>query len=489
MANLSKRKNLVKSTIPFGRALGNAAVIDADTAGLITVPTPEKGYALHLYSFYLNSDRYTKGSLEVSGAGTFEVFVNNKPVGATSELALEPHRYEVVIKYLTADTDTCPSTLTAKFKSEEEAKVIASLDPEKRYTPRDILEGTQFRGTSVSPDGKYVLVKYYTRMEGGKSEQYAQLRDAATGRILLQDKGFILTADWMPTSSKMYFTRTGMNGKELVTVDPATMQEEILAENLPEGSFSFTPDEKTLLYTIQEEGPKDGPDMLRILEPNDRLPGFRNRYLIWRYDLQTGLYEQLTYGHNNTFINDVSADSRYLLFSTNEQDYTSLPHSSNSMYKLDLQSMAVDTLWERAKYINGATFSPDGKRLMVFGSGNAFDNIGLNIKEGPDIQHLRRTAFPVRSGNAESESAYQRLQPERHKCTMEQIRRTDLYVDGRPGLPACLYLQSGQRENPPPRPAGRRHLQLLASRSRSGHVLLRTERIQRQPPVQLQHQE
>ena len=44
--------------------------------------------------------------------------------------------------------------------------------------------------------------------------------------------------------------------------------------------------------------------------------------------------------------------------------------------------MAVDTLWERAKYINGATFSPDGKQLMVFGSGNAFDNIGLNIKEG-----------------------------------------------------------------------------------------------------------
>ena len=110
-------------------------------------------------------------------------------------------------------------------------------------------------------------------------------------------------------------------------------------------------------------------------------------------------------------------------------------------------------------------------------------------QRGADIQHLRRTAFPVRSGNAESESAYQRLQSERHKCTMEQIRRTNLYVDGRPGIPACLYLQSGQRENPPPRPAGRRHLQLLASRSRSGHVLLRTERIQRQPPVQLQHQE
>ena len=340
-------KNLVKPAIPFERALSNASVVETDTAGLVTVPTPEKGYALHLYSFYLNCDRYTKGSLEVSGPGTFEVFVNNKAVGATSELTLEPHHYEVVIKYLTAETDTCPSTLTAKFKSEEETQVVASLNPEKRYTPRNILEGTQFRGTSISPNGKYVLVKYYTRMEGGKSEQYAQLRDATTGRILLQDKGFILTADWMPTSNKMYFTRTGMNGKELVTVDPATMQEEILAENLPEGSFSFTPDEKTLLYTILEEGPKDGPNMLRILEPNDRLPGFRNRYFIWRYDLQTGLYEQLTYGHNNTFINDVSADSRYLLFSTSEHDYTSLPHSCNSMYKLDLHTMKVDTLWEK----------------------------------------------------------------------------------------------------------------------------------------------
>ncbi|MFR2616281.1 prolyl oligopeptidase family serine peptidase [Parabacteroides goldsteinii] len=375
-------KNLLKSTVPFDKAFASATILDADTAGIISFQAPEKGYALHLFSFYLNSDRYTKGTLEVSGPGSFDVYVNNKPVSATSELTMEPHRYEVVVKYLTADSDTCPPTLKAIYKSKEEAKVVASLNPDKRYTSRDILEGTNFRGVSLSPNGKYVLVKYYTRLEGGKSESYAQLREAASGRILLQDKGFIMSASWMPTSNKMYFTRTGMNGKELVTVDPANMQEEILADNLPEGSFNFTPDEKTLLFTIQEEGPKDGPDMLRILEPNDRLPGFRNRYFIWRYDLQSGLYEQLTFGHNSTYINDVSPDSRYLLFSTSETDYTSLLHSSNSLYKLDLQTMAVDTLWEHAKYVNGGTFSPDGKQLLVSGSGNAFGGIGLNIREG-----------------------------------------------------------------------------------------------------------
>ena len=35
-------KNLVKSAIPFERALSNASVVETDTAGLVTVPTPEK---------------------------------------------------------------------------------------------------------------------------------------------------------------------------------------------------------------------------------------------------------------------------------------------------------------------------------------------------------------------------------------------------------------------------------------------------------------
>lgn len=42
--------------------------------------------------------------------GSFDVYVNNKPVSTTSELTMEPHRYEVVIKYLTAENDTCPPT-------------------------------------------------------------------------------------------------------------------------------------------------------------------------------------------------------------------------------------------------------------------------------------------------------------------------------------------------------------------------------------------
>lgn len=375
-------KNLLQASLPFDLAIARGEILDADTAGRVTFAAPAKGYALHQVAFFLNSDRYVKGSLEVSGPGNFEVFVDEKPVAATSELTMEPRRYAVTVKYLTAATDTFVPSLKTVFKTCEEARVAASLNPEKRYTLRHILEGNDFRRIGVSPDGTYVLAGYVNRFPGGKNETYSQLLEAATGRVVLQDNGFLAGARWMPLSNRMYYTRKGFEGRELVTVDPATLREEVWVRNLPEGDFTIAPDETYLLFSKKEEGPKEDSELIRVLEPNDRIAGFRDRSFIWRYDLKTGLFEQLTFGHTSTVLNDVSADSRYLLFSTHTQVYTSLPHGRQSMYRLDVQTMAVDTLWEKAKYVNQAAFSPDGKQLLVAGSGDAFDGIGLNIRPG-----------------------------------------------------------------------------------------------------------
>lgn len=374
-------KNLLKASLSFEKALAAAQIIEADTAGTVTINQPEAAYALHLFSFYLNSDRYTKGTLEVTGTGTFEVFVDNKTVSASSELVLEPRRYQVIVKYLTAQTDTCPPTLKAVYKTKENALVTSSLQPEKRYTLQTMIEGKDLQGVAVSPNGKYALVKYVNRYEGGKSDSYARLLEVLTNRILLQDNGFLKDARWMPQSNRLYYSRTGLKGTELVVVDPVTMQEEVLATDLPKGYFVIDPNESFLIFSISEEGPKEGKELIRVLEPSDRIAGFRNRSFLWRYDLNSGLYEQLTFGHMSTYINDISRDSRYLLFSSSERDYTTVPHSRGSLYKLDLQTMEVDTIWESANYVGSAVFSPDAKQLLVSGSGNAFDNIGLNIKE------------------------------------------------------------------------------------------------------------
>lgn len=70
-------------------------------------PPATQSAHIGLASFYLNSDRYVKGALQVKGPETYEVYVNNEkqtaPDGKVS-LSLEPHRYEIVIKYL-AESD------------------------------------------------------------------------------------------------------------------------------------------------------------------------------------------------------------------------------------------------------------------------------------------------------------------------------------------------------------------------------------------------
>lgn len=386
-------KNLLKSSLAFDEVLKKATILHADTTDSISFSGLEKKNALHVLSFYLSSDRYVKGTLNVSASGSYEVYVDNQLVSNSSELTMEARCYQVVIKYLTTEKDTCPVSLKTTFKSKQEAGIGVLLAPEIHYGLTNIIEGKDFRGVSLSPNGKYVLIRYTERLPEGKSEQYTQLTETATGRILIQDKGFINSARWMPASNKLYYTRTGAKGTELVIVDPANFQETILADNLPKGNFSFAPDETFLLYSIEEEGPKEGADVVRILDPQDRLPGFRNRSFIWRYDLSSGLFEQLTYGHNSTSINDVSADSRYVLFGTSERIYTSRPFSRSSLYILDLHTMAVDTVWESASYIGRAVFSKDGKQLLVNGSGDTFGGIGLNIKEGQISNSYDRQLF------------------------------------------------------------------------------------------------
>ncbi len=373
-------KGLLKTSLPFEHVLNSPVILDTDSTGRVTLDIPEKGYMLHLLSFYLNSDRYVKGTLDVTGSGDFEVYVDNKLVTTSSELILEPRRYEVVIKYLTTEADTTRANLKVDYYYKGNAEVVATPRSGQRYTLQHIIEGKDFRGVSLSANGKYALVKYIQRYKGGKNDQYAQLVNSETGEILLQENGYLRDARWMPASNKLYFTRNGIKGVELVTVDPAAnMREKVLVESLPQGGFYFTPDEKTLLFSVEEEGPKKATDLVRITEPGDRLPDFRKRSFIWRYTLATGLFEQLTFGHNSTLINDVSNDSRYLLFTTSKRVYTELPHFRSSIYKLDLHTLNVDTLWEDATYVSRAAFSPDGKELLIAGSGGAFDGIGLSI--------------------------------------------------------------------------------------------------------------
>ena len=185
----------------------------------------------------------------------------------------------------------------------------------------------------------------------------------------------------MPKSNLALYTRKGMKGTELVTLDPTSKKENILSSQLPEGSFSFQIP-KIIYSPYGRKDCKNEKEIQEILVPDDRQPGWRNRMFIHKYDLRTGLFQRLTYGHTSTYINDVSQDGHYLLFSRRNRNLTERPFSRTYIYKMDLRTMHVDTPIKGEKAVSRAVFSPDATQLLVDASGEAFDGIGLKIKEG-----------------------------------------------------------------------------------------------------------
>lgn len=373
-------KELLKTAIPFSNVRQSAQFLETDTNGESMLPGTSQACHIGLASFYLNSDRYVKGSLQIKGPETYEVYINNEkqtPADGKIALTLEPHRYEAVIKYLSEKDKT--GSLKVTFETEAEAVVTATTDPEKRYTISDVFDGTRMRSVSLSPDGKYLLTAYQTTFPGGKTESFQQVTDRASGQVLIESSSNDYS--WMPQSNLLYYTRNGLQGKELVSIDPVTKTENVLSSNLPDGWFIFSPTEEYLLFTVSEEGPKKDKDMEEILVPDDRQPGWRNRSFLHKYDLATGVFERLTYGHNSTSLNDISQDGRYLLFTSQERTLTKRPFSITTLYRMDLQTMETEALL-KDPFIGRATFSPDGKLLAIEGSGEAFDGIGLNIAPG-----------------------------------------------------------------------------------------------------------
>ena len=173
-------KELLKTAIPFQNVQESSHTIEVGP-----LPQQPTGYSLHLASFYLNSDRYTDGTLSVEGPESIEVYIDGQKktlANSSLKLTLEPHRYEVVIKYLSTSEKT-EKALTATFKTDSKAIVTATTDPEKRYTIREVFDGTRFRSVGLSPNGKYLLTDYRTTFPGGETEAFQQVTDLATGQV------------------------------------------------------------------------------------------------------------------------------------------------------------------------------------------------------------------------------------------------------------------------------------------------------------------
>lgn len=360
---------LTSSTLPLS-ALNNGLTVTHGRQPAVAQP------ALHLAGFSVQAPHYVKTTLTVNGPRHRQLFIDGQ-AAQEGAVALEPGRHEFAIKYLSEPDSTYE--LTANFDGGDLQTVETANSDKRPYTIKDVMNGRHFGDVELSADGRFLLTCYYTIYDGGSSEWRYKITETGSGRTITDSRDPL---HWMPRSVRYYFTRYGMQGRELVCVNPADGKETILVSQLPEGHFRIAPSEDYLLFSHTAQGPQENPDLYQVLEPDDRQPNWRNRMYYSIYDIQTGLSRQLTFGHHNAHVSDISDDGKMMLLSISEPRITQRPFYLTTLLRLNVETLQADTLLHRAGFVGNAYFCHDRNQLLVSGSPEAFGGVGLAVKKG-----------------------------------------------------------------------------------------------------------
>jgi dipeptidyl aminopeptidase/acylaminoacyl peptidase len=404
-------KELLKTllSIPEHAAFTNSYAIGTD--GYFHLKKPEKHSTLQLFSFYVSANRYAKGTLKITSPNMLQLFVDGKLVKSKTErhdsirtdknlqayVAPYPASSHIVIKLLASADDKIEPAFKVEVESADKHDSVTVFQfgeaPIRRITFADMLTGERVTGIAPSPQGKYILISY-RNSTGKNSTTYTELFDVRKGsRITIDLNGSRQQLSWMPQSERLFYKTTRGDETALITIDPATMHETVMASNIPDVYVRFAPDEKSFFYTIHEKGDEPNGDLQLLKSLQNRQAGYLNRTSVYRYTFADQASRRLTFGSTSSWLSDISHDSQLALISFTEETITERPFHKSTMLLLHLNTMAVDTLWADAPFTGGAVFSPDASQILVSGSGEAFGGIGLNIGESQIANSYHTLAY------------------------------------------------------------------------------------------------
>ena len=346
---------------------------------------------------YLETDRFAKATLKLQTAHLARVYLdgqkiaekssseNEEPGKIEEKLTLETGKHVLVVKSLRDPKNESKWQLSGSISTTSDAVITVSTSPKKIVDAHQLLDRTMIRGVSISADGKIAAVSY-SKMNPAtaKSESWLELIDVNTSQNIRTYQGgtAIGGIQWAPKSNLFAYEESN-DGKSTVWIVnlPNGTVTPILRDVENFGYFQWSPDEQFMIYSITDEAEKNDTGLKRLQSPRDRWSSFRNNSFLYRVNLPDGSRQRLTAGNLGTSLQSIHPNGSKLLFSTSVDDYEHRPYTKTALIELDLESLAVDTLFEEMWFGN-VQYSPDGKQLLLTGSARLFNNKGVNLPEG-----------------------------------------------------------------------------------------------------------
>lgn len=360
-------------------ALNKAAYTAGIRRGEAVAPAAGAAHSLMAMRFHVDADRFVKANLSVKHLRNYKTYLNGV-LHNGAELQLMPGRTDITLLALadSARKDTFEVALTGSSL----AGLTVNAAGKRPYSMDDMRLGDHCRSVAVSPSGTFLVTVYYNTKAGGETVYRTVVSNLTTGKDVLRLSNYA-DLKWLPTRDLLYFTRKGVAGRELVLLDPRDGRETLLTDNLPEGGFTLSPTEDYAIVYKNLPARQEFTNGLKRLEnPDDRMPGWRIRSSISRFDFNTGLLVPLTYGSSSVWVNDISADGRRLLLAYSRQDPGKAPFSRTTLVEMDAFSGRVDTLLADTTFVASARYNPEADKILIKASPASFGGLGSEVREG-----------------------------------------------------------------------------------------------------------
>lgn len=403
-----EQKNVAGKVFDWNMLLNNRTKIPNQSALKMTIDANEKNHFIwdtpssnaNLYQLEsaIRADKYTNSSLIIKSTARCIILLDKKKIGSISQVSdsfqtakqtilpielLPEKKYILNIKLLAVADESQPEMSIVLTTPIDTAKIAAPINVKVnpnlkgRYQLYNTVYGNRVSNVSISPSGKYLMTAYTNKYDKKHSNSYTIITDLKKDKTVFTDEGG-RSLSWMPEKDLLYYTVTGTDGYDLVTLDVNTLVKKTIATNIPEAKITFIPSSDNVLLYKKVEAKKVSGPLKRINNRKDFQPTARTSYVYSLYDLKSGVEQPLTFGYRNVSPTSFSSDGKKMLLMKYTSTPTKRPFSTSTLLELDLESFKMDTLITSDPFINNATYSPDNQQIIITGGPEAFDRIGMN---------------------------------------------------------------------------------------------------------------
>ncbi len=345
----------------------------------------------HYFVLYPETE-WGKRQIFVIGNEKVQVFLDGEKLGEGKEVKAEPllekGKHFLLIKLYLPEKKTVELKVKGDF--------VPSLAPIHPLSLHEIVNTVSVNRAVPSDDGSLLLVRMSRWRRDGKRERWYDIYSLPGGKLIRSFKGFeIENVEWRPGTHDISFIR-----KNSLWLYHMEGEAEKIAEAKNLSGYLWSGDGSFLLYFVyqkRKEYNKWG--LNRIKDPAYRQKGWGGKYEIHRVWFPSKMDENLKTVEGQPM--EISPDGKYLLLSHTYFDRNRRPYLITKFPILDLQTLKIKETF-RDPWVNFATWSPDGKALLLLAGPSSFGGLCSRLPKGeiPNDYNGELIVYSLEEGKA-----------------------------------------------------------------------------------------